>query len=306
MVKQAKHFCGTYFIEDFKEEDFVKFAEQAGAKYCIGQIEECPNTAKKHLQFYIRFRVNRRFSWLKKNLPRTIHWEVAKGNFDQNYEYCSKLESRIDGPFEYGDRPAQGSRKDLVRLQESLDGGKSIQEISKEHFPQFLKYRNSISAYVLLHQPPRMWEMENYIFWGKTGSGKTRAVYDTSEINGDTVYPLSQNANGTVWFDGYGGDDVVLIDDFYGWIKISYMLKLMDRYPMMVQVKGSALPFISKKIIITSNKPPNEWYQWNNQEIYAAFKRRINGCFYFDKDGKQHENMWTHEQVEQNPFINKS
>lgn len=61
----------------------------------------------------------------------------------------------------------------------------------------------------------------------------------------------------------------------------------MDRYPMLVQVKGSTLPFVSKIIIITSNKPVDEWYNWENKdEIREAFDRRISNIFYFDGENQ--------------------
>jgi len=38
------------------------------------------------------------------------------------------------------------------------------------------------------------------------------------------------------------------------------MLQLLDRYPLRVEVKGSSVPFVSRRIIITSNASPDEWY----------------------------------------------
>lgn len=42
-----------------------------------------------HIQGYIRFKNQVRFSTVKRKLP-TAHWEVAKGTDDDNYVYCSK------------------------------------------------------------------------------------------------------------------------------------------------------------------------------------------------------------------------
>ncbi len=114
-----------------------------------------------------------------------------------------------------------------------------------------------------------------FIYWGKTGTGKTRSVYDQAKELGESVFSLVQNDSGTPWFDGYAGEEVLLIDDFYGWCKVSFLLKLLDRYPLNVQVKGSMIPFISKKIIFTSNIHPEYWFNWKNDEIKNAFFRRI-------------------------------
>lgn len=282
----GKHWLGTYFLDEIDEDRFLGLFKREGVTAAVGQHERCPDTGKLHLQFYIELSSRRRMGYLKKSFPSGIHWEKRKGTVNDAVDYCSKEESRVAGPWTFGSFTNQGKRSDLEALKSDLDRGCSLKTISELHFQPFLRYRNSISAYILMHQTPRDWPMENYVFWGESGTGKTRMVYDKAKENNETVYPLSQNANGTVWFDGYAGEDIVLIDDFYGWIKISYMLKLMDRYPMMVQVKGSTLPFISKKIIITSNKHPDEWYNWENkEELYKAFMRRINTILFFDNKG---------------------
>ena len=54
------------------------------------------------------------------------------------------------------------------------------------------------------------------------------------------------------WWDGYKQHECVIIDDFYGWIKYDDLLKICDRYPYQVPVKGSFEQFTSKYIWITS------------------------------------------------------
>ena len=62
------------------------------AGFIIGQ-EECPETHRAHLQGWLEFfKKGRPMTELK--LPRTIHWEKAKGTPRENYEYCGK-----DGAF---------------------------------------------------------------------------------------------------------------------------------------------------------------------------------------------------------------
>lgn len=53
-----------------------------------------------HIQGYAEFKSNKRLSTLKKVLPRTIHWERAKGNRQQNIDYCSKDSTEIFRTFE--------------------------------------------------------------------------------------------------------------------------------------------------------------------------------------------------------------
>lgn len=65
----------------------------------------------------------------------------------------------------------------------------------------------------------------------------------------------------------------MLIDEFIGerftW---PFLLQLTDRYPMTVEVKGSEVPFTSRRIIFTSNLPPETWFP---QQDFAPLARRV-------------------------------
>lgn len=71
----------------------------------------------------------------------------------------------------------------------------------------------------------------------------------------------------------------MIIDDFYGWIKYSTLLRLLDRYPMRVEYKGGQANFLAKTIIFTSNRHPSEWYKMDN----SALMRRITEIWRVDK-----------------------
>ena len=75
--------------------------------------------------------------------------------------------------------------------------------------------------------------------------------------------------------------ETVIIDDFYGWMPFDTLLRLTDRYPMLVDIKGGAVQFTAKRIIITSNEVPDNWYpnvsclphRWN-----ALLRRITSNC----------------------------
>jgi len=77
------------------------------------------------------------------------------------------------------------------------------------------------------------------------------------------------------WWDGYSGQPVVVIDEFYGWLGYDFLLRLLDRYSFAVETKGGSVSFTSKLVIFTSNKPPSEWYR-NIQDL-GPLLRRIGG-----------------------------
>lgn len=79
-----------------------------GSKHWIIAYEVGEN-GTPHIQAYFQFKSQKRFSTLKRSLPEG-HWEKAKGNVQQNYEYCSK-----DGDFTTNIIP-KVSREDLRNM----------------------------------------------------------------------------------------------------------------------------------------------------------------------------------------------
>lgn len=71
------------------------------------------------------------------------------------------------------------------------------------------------------------------VHWGVSGSGKTRAVYD--EFGRDDMYVKDPT---NIWWCGYEGQRCILIDEFYGTMQFSYLQRLLDRYPMTMEIKG--------------------------------------------------------------------
>lgn len=77
------------------------------------------------------------------------------------------------------------------------------------------------------------------------------------------------------WWDGYRGEPVVIIDEYSGQWNIDYLLLVLDRYPMKVEVKGGTTNLAARSILMTSNVPPAEWYLNASLEKKAALARRI-------------------------------
>lgn len=85
------------------------------------------------------------------------------------------------------------------------------------------------------------------------------------------------------WWDGYKQQPFVIIDDFYGWLKYDELLKICDRYPYRVPVKGSFEEFNSEAIWITSNITVDCWYKFPGYDP-AALMRRITRYINFTKN----------------------
>lgn len=73
----------------------------------------------------------------------------------------------------------------------------------------------------------------------------------------DNIYIQNgpNSKGGAMWWDGYCGQKVVILDDYRPWwCPFSFMLRLLDRYPIQVQVKGGFVNFVPEKIVITTPK----------------------------------------------------
>lgn len=108
------------------------------------------------------------------------------------------------------------------------------------------------------------------VYWGSTGSGKSHRAWGEA---GPHSYPKDPR---TKFWDGYNGHEHVVIDEFRGGIDISHLLRWFDKYPVVVEVKGSSTVLKATKIWITSNISPNDWYPDLDQETKEALLRRLN------------------------------
>lgn len=208
----------------------------------------------EHLQGYIYFKNAVSLTHVRKLCK--CHWMQAKGSAQQNRVYCTKEETRIAGPFEQGEMPLQGKRSDIEELKTALTEGYDMLRISEEYTQYFLRYRSNIEQYMLLHTKPRSWPMEVIVYWGSTGAGKSRCAFEEYP----DAYVKSKSNGNNNWWNGYLKQEVVIVDEYYGWFPWDFMLRICDRYPLSVETKGGSVQFVGKKIIFTSNKHPKEWY----------------------------------------------
>lgn len=127
-------------------------------------------------------------------------------------------------------------------------------------------------------------------FWGSTGSGKTRTAVEMAQDAVGQKYWLSHSEK-LLWFDGYCGQEWVIIDDFRrNMCTYYYFLRLLDRHTMSVQVKGDFVNWIPKVIIITSPADPETAYTYFDQRTNEEKKwddldqllRRIDDIICFD------------------------
>ena len=98
-----------------------------------------------------------------------------------------------------------------------------------------------------------------YWFYGDTGSGKTKGAVEFAE-SFKKEYWISHGDD--KWYDGYYGQEVAILDDIRAstW-SFSNLLRLTDRYPYQVPIKGGYVWWLPKYIIITAPSRPEEVYK---------------------------------------------
>lgn len=289
--KPARHFLVTVQTVGVANEDQAKasfdiLSSFPKIKFIVGQLEQAPTTGQQHWQLYVAFKAPVRPSVFRSDpVWNNPHVEYRRGSDSQAYDYVTKEESRLYGPFEYGQRPVgQGKRTDLDEIAEMvLDKSVPMQEIltfkpkaSLLFADKMLKLRCSILPERDMEVAPQV-----FVYWGESGTGKTKSVYDYAKSNEMRVFKKSPGK----WWDGYMQQEIVLIDDFntkfFGHTQkedVAFMLQLLDRYPLTVEFKGGSVPFNSPVIFITSNYDPTDWFPEVFEacpEQRQAFRRRF-------------------------------
>jgi hypothetical protein len=232
-----------------------------------------------HLQGYIAFKSKKTLSYVRETISARAHCEVSRGSPQQNKDYVSK-ENPEGQPakspediFEFGTLPVgRGHRSDLVEVAAKVRSGVPIREIAESDPANFIRYGTGILRYRMMVRPSREGPPSIWVFWGASGTGKTRRCWDFTDADKIWVHP------GDRWFDGYDSfsHPAVLFDDFDGsWFKLDYLLKLLDRYVFQVPIKGGYTWWCPKTVLITSNIEPKLWYRNANEAQQNALMRRL-------------------------------
>lgn len=287
MAEYATHWVFTAFTDEksVPKPDLVK------VRYCVWQREVCPETKKEHWQGYVELYRNARRAGAQKALgfPKGVHFEKRRGTREEAKAYCMKEETRKvgsnSGPFEAGTWNLEpGKRTDLERAVKC----KNMAEVKLECPTAYVKYFKGLTK-LLEPTPVYGHKPEVWILWGEgTGTGKSRSVKSLAE---EKLFSMYTKDNSTAWWDGYDGQDVTLIDEFsrdgnHAWLTAGVFTTLFDYGPSYVWQKGETRKqFLSKYVMITSNKNPRDWFE-GRWEIYQRRITKIIYCGDVDNDCK--------------------
>lgn len=254
----------VFTLNNYDQQDLDRLTNPGDLnyRYCVfGQ--EMGKLGTPHLQGFVYFKEKMYRSMLSKKFK----WWVdpskdTKKDYTNAIEYCKK-----QGSFwEWGDPPEQGRRDDLSNIAEDIiNGGAKLRDIAINGNYQQIRWAETCSRYV---EPPFRYDQQVIWVYGKAGNGKTRHVYESEAV--DSIYKW----NGNKWFDGYDGHEVLFLDDLRPDIlPTSYLLQLLDIYPMRIEVKGGFVPLKCKKIYITCVHRPEDTFIGANEPIEQLLRR---------------------------------
>lgn len=263
--KQGRYWCFT--LNNYTDDDVLLC-------HCTGEDRErCDylvfgyefsDSGTPHLQGYIELPKRLRRKPIKQLLGQRVHLELRRGSAHEAAEYCKKGGDYVE--FGQMGTSIQGERADLDAIRAQIDAGVSELSLAQNYFSRWVVYRRSFDAYrQLVTNNGIRTELRVIVLWGLPGVGKSRYVYDR--------YPgLYSVPDATLrWFDGYAGEETLLLDDYRGGAESSFLLKLLDIYPLRLPFKGGFTCCRAKRIFITSNLAP----PFHHEDIYEPLARRL-------------------------------
>jgi len=236
----------------------------ANCSWIKGQLEK-GDGGFLHWQILVAFTAKASLAAVRTTFG-SIHAELSRSEAASDYVW--KEETSVPGTkFDLGAKPFRRNAKtDWESVWASAVAG-DLKAIPAQ--VRTISYR-TLRAIAADHDRPIAIVRSCYVFWGSTGTGKSRRAWDEAGVEAYSKDPRSK------FWCGYQGEKNVVVDEFRGGIDIAHLLRWLDRYPVRVEIKGSSRPLLAETIWITSNLNPNDWYAEADPETIAALRRRLN------------------------------
>jgi len=255
-----------------------------------------------HLQGFCVLKEPLKFAVLKVLFPRWRNIQNTRCSEETNAAYCKKGEQshdewekfKLKGPnygknadvFEHGECPAyrkKGSEKGAESTKRKWDDAWTL---AKSGDVESIDAKIRITNYRTIRQVQKDFQQRpedldgvcGVWYYGPPNTGKSYLARDLPSL---TWYDKPCNK----WWDGYQGEDVVIIDDFDLQHKVlgHHLKRWADRYSFPAEMKGSTLQIRPKKIVVTSNYPIQEIFN-DDEELQKALLRRFKVTHFHEKE----------------------
>jgi len=259
------------------EANYAEIMAKNNIRFIAYGEETCPETGRKHHQTYMYLHEKRNTG--VKTLKKMGDWwgekhcyvAAMRGSFTQNEDYCEKEGDLV----KIGDEPTQGARGDLAECKNAILAGElSVDDICVEDPETFHQYGRTLERLeaIALRRKWRTEMTEGIWYHGPTAAGKSHKAFHDYDPSTHYVKNLQED-----WWDGYKGQETVILNEFRGQVTFSELLDLADKWPKNVKWKcKESVPFLAKRIIVTSVLTPEQVYKnKEDEDDWGQFHRRF-------------------------------
>jgi len=239
----------VFTINNYSDDTKLMLA-QVECVYIVYGEEVAPTTGTPHLQGVVFFKSLKSHKQVCALIPGA--WCEEARSVEEAIKYAKK-----DGKWtERGVEPMNKKRKgdhEIARWENAWKKAKTG-EFDDIDADIRLRYKRTLEQiYAENRKVEDRSELKNYWYVGKSGCGKSKLARE--------LWPGAYNKDPmTRWWDGYKGEDCVIIDDFdkYQVAQGGDMKRYSDHYPFMAPVKGGYIKIRPSVIVVTSNYTPEE------------------------------------------------
>lgn len=268
-MSKQKNWCFT--VNNYTDAD-VQTIKCVDYSYLVFGYE-VGDSGTPHLQGFITFEKNMRLSAVTKLFQ--AHWTPARGTAEQNFKYCSKQGNFI----EEGKRPMSAAEKGLKEQHR----WSKIKELAKSGKLDDIEPKVYVTHYTTLKKiakdnmtkPSNLDTVCGRWYYGPAGTGKTTKAREE--------FPNAFIKSRDRWWDGYQGEEVVIMDDMDKYcVALGGLLKDWgDKWSFKAESKGSVEWIRPKQFIVTSQYSIEEIFE--DQETRDALNRRYDSKHFLIK-----------------------
>lgn len=271
-MRQVRSFVFT--LNNYTAESIQEIHEYFSKARYIIIGKEVGESGTPHLQGYIQ--LDKRTSLSKIGGLFPWHVEETRGSPVQASEYCKKGGDFIETGTLSDCASGKSKKDDYWKQILDLAEHGQMTAIAELYPGEYIRHFRNLTNIKCLNMQSVGIPKKCLWLYGKPGTGKSRFAFG---FNPDSTYAKMANK----WWDGYNDQATIVLDDIGKDHRVlGYHIKRWtDRYPMINEVKGTAIPGIFEEFIITSNYRIEDIWS-DDKEMVGALKRRFKVFQVFD------------------------
>ncbi len=291
MAGRKKDYCFTIHAGNFgdkTEQQVIDTLKGTNCAYIVFQQETGGELGRDHLQGYVMFKSLKTLAGAQAALGfPSCHMEQRNApKISDAIKYCKKKDTRRPGctPFEVGIEPMDQGMKRTLRDACDLAKQQGIKRVAMDMPEEYVRYHAGLGKLANIAAEDKLpdWrDVTVIVVVGDSGCGKSWFAehYDDR----DNTYPMADSD--PVWVDGYWGQRTIVVEEMDAQMPFRFLLRLLDGYRLNMPTKGGFIWGEHTTVIITSNTPPDRWYNdgiantWSfdlQHMVAGPLQRRIN------------------------------